>query len=307
MTELKPRDVKQLQARWTPERATAARRALMGFGSVRRSAMGEVDGRLDLRGLPAVGLRLLNVPLVRPVRWRRLDLSGADLGDLFLVRGGEFVDCRFDRADCQGWGLFGGTIRGCSFVRADLRDSNMGSGTRWIDVDLGHANLRRTHSRNGRFERVRFDHAGLFRREFSSDPLIDCSFAGLVDDCQFGGPDAPPDLVGRVDFRHATLRYVRFWGQNLSEVRPPEDGDHLVVRYPRCVLDRILASLDEDPHHPLRWLRTLFERRVLELGPRQAAWIQHLGDLGIDGDVEKGRSAGALIRAVEQACADQAP
>jgi hypothetical protein len=278
----------------------------MGFGSVRRAAMGEVDGRLDLRGLPAVGLRLLNVPLVRPVRWRRLDLSGADLGDLFLVRGGEFVDCRFDRADCQGWGLFGGTIRGCSFVRADLRDSNMGSGTRWIDVDLGHANLRRTHSRNGRFERVRFDHAGLFRREFSSDPLIDCSFAGLVDDCQFGGPDAPPDLVGHVDFSAARLRNPRFWGQDLAEVIPPTSPEHLVIRHPRCVLMALLREIAGDDQHPLGWTRGSIASVHNELGPAQRIWIENIDDLVPDEPADRPRVV-AILRRLEQACADQAP
>ncbi len=260
---------------------------------------------MDLRGLPATDLKLLHVPLVHQVRWQRLDLSGADLSNLFLVRGGAFEDCRFDRATCRSWSLFGGAVRSSSFVGADLRGAMMGKDTTWVDVDFTRASLSGTNSERTRFERCRFDHSKLRRRIFETDYLIRCSFAGLVDDCQFGGPDSPHDLLQGVDFSAATLRDPRFWGQNLTGLIPPSSADHVVVRHARCVLQRMLAELAADDH-PLKWLDAIFDVIYRELGPKQTLLITNLADMSLDETVEGGKAAGEALRRHEAACGTSA-
>lgn len=261
-----------------------------------------IDGRLDFRGLSAPDLKLVHVPVVHPVNWRDLDLSGATLSDLFLVRNGTIEGCRFDRADCRNWGLFGGSIRASSFAHADLRGAMMGKGTSWHDTDLTAANLGGTSSENSRFVRCRFDHAKLRRRMFESDHLIECSFAGLVDDCQFGGEDAPSDLLQGVDFSAAILRFARFWGQDLSGVIPPASDEHVVIREPRCVLERLLREFDANPEHPMAWQRGSFEITLLELGPRQPFMIGHLADLSPDETAPGGQDAADILRRLEADC-----
>lgn len=305
MAATTPRELPALRARWTTERIAAARRALSFGGTPRRAAFGEIDGRLDLRGLPARGLWVFHLPVLRPARWRNLDLTGADLRDLFLVPpGGRIENCRFDRADCRDWRLFGGIFQDSSFVRSDLRGGMVGKGTRWFNVDFSYANVRRSQSSGGWFEGVRFDHAALFRREFSSDVLDACSFAGLVEDCQFGGPNAPPDLLRRVDFSQATLKYARFWGQDLENAVPPSESDHVILRHPRCVYDELIRAIETDASHPLAWREMSVRIERDELGPNQRFHAIHVSQLGLSGDAAGGRESAQLLQDLDGGCGE---
>jgi uncharacterized protein YjbI with pentapeptide repeats len=57
------------------------------------------------------------------VRLERLDFTEASLELLVLV-GSELVDCRFDRALCVDWRLWGVEVLRCGFVDANLSGSS---------------------------------------------------------------------------------------------------------------------------------------------------------------------------------------
>ncbi len=121
-----------------------------------------VDGRIDLRGLVApepstvgefiVGKtkvkQLDKVVNVHGAHWANLDVSDGALESLrfFDCR---IENCRFDRACCRDWRMWGTTIANTSFVGADLREAALGgvqSGKRnaFVTVDFTRADLRRT-------------------------------------------------------------------------------------------------------------------------------------------------------------------
>jgi uncharacterized protein YjbI with pentapeptide repeats len=83
---------------------------------------------------------------IKKARWRGIDLSRSTLRS-FRLTNVVIEDCRFDGADCLDWGLWGTTIRDCSFHRASLRDTALGSvwegsRNRYERVDFSHADFR---------------------------------------------------------------------------------------------------------------------------------------------------------------------
>lgn len=133
-----------LRKRWaTPEgkeRAEEAVARLVAGRPLDGLGAGEVDGRVDLRGLPvpvAGRLRRFEVAgwfaedvgdlvVLRNARLEGLDLSGAQLQSLRFF-GSRIADCRLDGAACQDWRMWDTEVTDCSFVGASLRDAAVGS------------------------------------------------------------------------------------------------------------------------------------------------------------------------------------
>ena len=130
----------------------ATGQALDGLG------LDTVEGRIDLRGLPASGSDVGGPPeivVLRAAHLERLDLRGARLSWRFhdsAVR-----DCRFEAADCRDWRLWNATVHECRFSGADLEGSAVGTwhndrGNAWETIDFTDADFRVGVSRVARYE-----------------------------------------------------------------------------------------------------------------------------------------------------------
>lgn len=181
--------------------------------------LGEVAGRVDLRGFPAPlprpvsredAARFLSGRLepaafvataeqvvVEGVAWRGLDLTGARLDEVNFRRC-EIEDCVLDQVSGHDLGLQRTRVRGCSFRGAGLRGAILGS---WWDggcseydrVDFTGADLRGDPRRNvtAWFRDCDFSGAQLDGTSFSQCGLVRCRFAGVLLDMRFFGSGYP--------------------------------------------------------------------------------------------------------------------
>jgi len=143
--------------------------------------------------------------------------------------------------------------------------------------------------------------------DFQSSSFIRCRFGGKLEEVIFwdhgyktGKPSA--NQMEDVDFSHAKLRWVEFRRLNLDRVKLPEDGEHIVVRHYRCVLERALHVLKGDDRVMARGLMAHLENRLKWIGPHQEIDIFNRYDLGEHGK-EEVEFAVALLRRVEEECA----
>jgi uncharacterized protein YjbI with pentapeptide repeats len=286
-------------------------------------ALGEFQGRVDLRGLPApVPTRLQRFEsrgrfyeelggLLRfeGCRLESLDLSGAFLDSLRFLHT-RIADCRFDQARCQRWRMWAVDVSDTSFDEADLRNSVLGA---WHDgrgdvfrtSSFRKANLREIISDAGTFVDCDFSHAKLIKIDFGSTSFIRCRFAGELREVIFwdhgfetGKPE--PNQMEDVDFTEARLREVEFRRLNLDNVKLPASDEHVIVHRYRCVLDRALHALADDPHPNAPALRAFLEVEARWVGPRQEVGVFSRRDLA---DIADPEYAVELLRRSERECA----
>lgn len=253
-------------------------RALAGLG------LGEVDGRVDLRGLSVPIPRRLRrfevagwfaeerggLVQLQGVRLERLDFSGAQLQSL-RFQDSEIVDCLFDGANCRDWRLWGTEVSGCGFRKADLREAAVGTwqeGRRnaWRRVDFSGADFRVAASWMAIYEDCDFSGAKLAKVKFEQCTLTRCRFAGELRDVVFDGRgltdrQAPPPM-DKVDFSGATFRQVEFMGFDLDGAALPDNRDIRLLRRARCVARRGVEMLDGDDRIEARMLRAMFENQL---------------------------------------------
>lgn len=263
-----------------------------------RSPFGTVEGRADLRGLTlrAPGDRgRMSIGDAGPSRWTALALSGAALTEL---NWSDHVvsDCVFDDADLTGLRCWGAVVERCSLRRAALYTAQLGaqapgrSQSRWQDVDLSSADLRRSTASRAILQRARFDGAKLTGAHWTS--LVDCSFRGVVAGLTLGGDpvgDGPgaAHLVG-VDMTAAKPRGLRLVGVDLGHpsvsLALPSDADHWHVADWPGFLARVAGHLGTIADDDLRVTAEVWLGRArADSGPRQsigflARW--DLKDLG---------------------------
>lgn len=230
--------------------------------------LGEVDGRVDLRGLAGSGPGDV---AVRGQVLAGLDLRGARLFG-WRLHAATVRDCRLDGADCQDWQLWDSTVERCSFDGADLRGAALGTwqdghGNSWRAVDLRRADLRGSVCVAARFEDCDFSDARLTGISFEQCTLLRCRFAGALNDVTFDGrsvPDRPAAATMRdVDLADARFDQVDFRGSDLSGVVLPADPDLRVIRRYPCTVERALADLDRADADPAasRVLRAVLQSR----------------------------------------------
>jgi len=200
--------------------------------------LGEVDGRVDLRGFPA--------PLPRPVsradiaRWRAgqlppgalvrkaelvellgvtlrgLDLSGAVL-DQVIIRDCVVEDCMLDGVRGHDFGIARSRVLDTSFRGADLRGAGLGPwragvGNEYNNVSFAGADLR-VGMVTAWFRDCDFSGARLDEVRFIQCGLVRCRFSGLLHNVLFHGAtsaarDGEPNYCEDVDMAGAEFRQV---------------------------------------------------------------------------------------------------
>ncbi len=277
-----------LRKRWeTPEGQQCAEEAtacLLAGRALAQLNLAEVDGRIDLRGLPAPIPRRLRrfeaagwfaeelgeLPEFRGVRLEGIDLSGAQLQS-FRFHNSQIVGCRLDRANCRDWRLWGTKVLDSSFANANLRDSAVGTWHKdrrnvWRQVDFSGSDFRVGVSWAAVYEGCDFSAARLSGVKFEQCALTSCRFAGVLREVVFDGrgvadrPASPP--MQDVDFADALFDQVEFMGFDLLGAVLPRDPDVRLIRRYGCVLERALAALGADDSLPARMLRGEFTNRL---------------------------------------------
>jgi hypothetical protein len=142
------------------ERAEEAVACLVAGRPLAGLGLGEVDGRADLRGLPAPVPRRLRrfeaagwfveelgeLVTLRGVRLEGLDLRGAQLQS-FRFFGSVMADCRLDGANCQDWRMWDTHVADSSFSGVSLKDAAVGpwhdgKGNSWRRISFAKADFR---------------------------------------------------------------------------------------------------------------------------------------------------------------------
>lgn len=250
-----------------------AGRPLDGLG------LGEVDGRADLRGLPAPVARRLRrfeaagwfaeelggLVTLRGVRLEGMDLRGAQLQS-FRFFGSVVADCRLDGANCQDWRMWDTRVADASFAGASLRDAAVGSwhdgrGNSWRRVSFAKADFRVGAATGAVFAECDFSAARLAKVQFEQCSITGCRFSGRLSGVVFDGrrlERRPEPGPLEADFTGAVFEDVEFLGLDLSGVILPDDPDLRLIRKDRCVMERALALLGADDSLPARMLRGEF-------------------------------------------------
>jgi uncharacterized protein YjbI with pentapeptide repeats len=223
---------------------------LFGQGP-RPDGLDEVDGRVDLRGIP-----LMATPgtVGNPddpgagVTWEALDLSGAQVQELRFF-GGRITGCTFDGASLTGLRLWGTTVEDSSFKRADLRSRALGTGdwrglrNVWRRVAFDRANLRESVFLGCVLEECTFEKTTKLLQITDSE-VRDCTFVGQLTSLLVSGqghqvPVSPQAFSA--DFSRAVFRDCKIEGYSLDQVKLPEQDDLLVVRHYPSVM-KVAAS-----------------------------------------------------------------
>jgi uncharacterized protein YjbI with pentapeptide repeats len=196
------------------------------------ASFGEVDGRVDLRGISLTSRELAGVQL------SGLDLRSAQLTYCTLVHA-SVVDCMLDRADCQDLKLRGTAVRDCSFRKANLRRSLLGiwhegRGSTLERVDFSGALLKRMGTWSATYVDCDFSGAELIDINFWQSSLVRCKFAGSLQGVIFDGRDLgepkEPNPMQDVDLRQAVLDGCDFRGVNFDRVLLPQDDQIILLR-----------------------------------------------------------------------------
>lgn len=243
-----------LRRRWDEDGAARlvreVRRWLLGQGP-RPAGLDEVDGQVDLRGIPLTAAPSTVGDPQDPgagVRWEALDLSGAQLEEL-RVFGGHVAGCRFDGASLTGLKLWGTTVEDSSFRRADLRSRALGTGdwrglrTVWRRVAFDRADLRESVFLGCVLETCTFEKTSRLLQITDSE-VRGCTFSGLLTSLLVSGQGhqvpVSPDAFS-ADLGQAVLRDSKIEGYSLDQVRLPAQEDLLVVRHYPWVM-KVAAS-----------------------------------------------------------------
>lgn len=315
-----------LARRWsTPEgQALAIEVTQWLVGEVDRppEGVGDVDGRVDLRGFGFPGPRALRhvdsfrlrvndvgVVSLYGVAWRGLDLSHARLPSLAIFDG-SIVDCIAVGANLEQLGLWGSTVADSSFVRCEMRRSVLGGGyaekaNRWSGVTFEWCDLRHSRFTGAMVEDCRFANCKFTGMETRQATWRSCSFRGLVQRVLFDNrdlSDRPPSVpFTAVDFSESTLDQVDFAGCRFEQVTFPA-GITTFENFPEVARRacEVLSGIDTPE---ARGLHAILGRELRAPGrPDTVGVINHRDYVAIGGEA----MADLADRVLAEAAADQA-
>lgn len=262
--------VVDFRRRWdSPEGVLLAAEVLARLKSARPLGdlgLGEIGGRVDLRGFPippprpvsrdditkartgdlahSAFIRKAEMTGLTGVSLRGLDLSGAILDGL-TVRNCVVEDCVLDEVSGRELTFVQSRVLGVSLRGADLAEGGLGTLRagrcgEYDRVDFTGADLR-VGKVTAWFRDCDFSGARLDMVRFIRCGLVRCRFSGIVEDVLFRGGSADdgggaPDRSESVDMRGAIFRNVGFRGFNVDGVALPDESGVRVVRdFPRVV------------------------------------------------------------------------
>ncbi len=300
--------------------------------------LGEVDGRVDLRGFPAprprlvspedverrlAGRRLLQAAYsqltghvaLEDVALRGLDLTGTRLDEVSF-RECKIEDCVLDKISGRDLVLLRTTVRRCSFRGASMPGAMLsgwrdGGWSEYDRVDFTGADLRANANRNvtAWFRDCDFSGARLDGTSFYDCGLVRCRFAGDLEHVHFFGSGAPsgqregPDHVVDLDLSGTVLRQVTFKGVDLAAVRLPDDPGLRIIRNYPCVMRKAAAALRgrRDNTGWFLWMQFNGRLKGIDLGP--PVGLLNRNDYLIWGGEELAALLDSVLADAERECA----
>ena len=300
--------------------------------------LGEVAGRVDLRGFPA--------PLPRPVSrqdaarflrgrldpavfvasaeqvvlervtLRGLDLSGARLDEVNFRRC-EMEDCVLDGVSGRDLGLSQMQVRDCSFRGANLRGAVLSTGTadgecsEYDRVDFSSADLSSEGPAvvTAWFRDCDFSGARLDRKTFGRCGLMRCRFAGVVEDVRFlssgglSGKADGPDQVEELDLSGAELRHVTIRGMDPAAIRLPDDPALRFIHDYPCVIRKAASAMEGRQDQDGAFLHLEFNDRLRGIDLGLPVGLLNLNDYVRLGGEELAALVDSVIEAAERECA----
>lgn len=253
------------------------------------------EGRVDLRHLQAPTPEVLrrfgvdgwdieelgNCVEFNDCQLMDFDLTGARLTN-FRFRNTRVTNCRFESADCRDWRIWNTSLRHCSFSHANMRETALGTlkegkGNIWYDIDFVGADLRRSHALGAVFEVCDFSNAKFDATELQLCTLVDCVFAGEMDEVVFDSrpikSSARSEPMHNVDFTRARFNYVEFLGGDLSGIALPDDPDLRLVRHFPCIARAIVQMLANDDRAEAKSLVEYLEHTGFEQLPPESDYV----------------------------------
>jgi len=320
----------ELRARWdTPDGRALAEEALarlMAGRSLDDLHLGEVDGRVDLRALPApIPKRLERFEIdrwfvdklgdlitFRGVALRGIDLSGAFL-DSFRIHDCVIEDCVLDRARCHGWRMWDTKVRDSTFREADLRQSALGpwksgKGNSYENVSFAGADFRDCAWITAVFIGCDFADAKLDKVQFLRSGLTRCSFQGRMQETVFDGrvfdpTERAPNYAEDVDMSNAELQQVEFREFNLPAVKLPDSPNLRVIPNYPCVLRAAVNTLSNSTDETGRVLLAMLRGQQKGSEHGYPFGLFNKADYQVLGGSEMAALADDVIRRAERECA----
>ena len=224
------------------------------------------------------------VAQIQTTEYRNERLSNADFSrkrlDHLRFFDSTLTNCSFNQATCRDLRLWGTTFRDCTFQETDLRDSALGpvhdgKCNRFEGVVFDRTDMRGTSYQSAVFVNCRFDHAKLTKVDFQGSRFTQSVFRGelhevLFYDRGFRGDALEANLMEKVDFSGAQLRWVQFRRLDLETVVFPSDDDHIIIPNYRAFLDYALRELQGASSLPDRVLFSVLQMERKWLGPRRS-------------------------------------
>lgn len=248
----------ELKRRWYEPENGRLRIAVLGWlrdGGPKPAELGEIDGRVDLRGIPLTASPVTFGDQHDPsagVAWKSLDLRRAQVDGLrfFAAR---IENCLFDSASLMDLRLWGSEVVDCSFRRANVYGA-LGTGewlgrrNIWRRVDFASASLKEQSFSGCVLDECNFEKNGR-RLVLEGCEVIDCTFRGEFDALLISaserGSSVDLPLTFRADFTHATFNDSSIRGYRLDRTRLPEQDDLIVVRNYPPLVDRAVGWLGD--------------------------------------------------------------
>ena len=250
----------ELKRRWyEPENIrlrSAVLRWLRGVDP-RPSELGEIDGRVDLRGIPLAGSPVPFGDSNDPgsgVVWESLDLRRAHLDGLHFF-GARIENCLLDSASAMGFRLWGSDVIDCSLRRTHFgARATLGTGewlgrrNVWRRVSFEGATLPQASFYDCTLEACSFEKNGS-RIVLEGCEVHDCTFRGefeaLLIDSRRGEESPVEPRAFSADFSRATFNDSHIVGYVLDRTRLPEQDDLIVIKNYPPVIDRAIAWLTQ--------------------------------------------------------------
>ena len=296
-----------LRARWFDGSMPAAGDVLAWLaGGERPDAIGEVNGRADLRGAPLSSVTasgshraasstfevLSGMVNLSGVHVEQVDFSHADLSH-FRWFESTIRDCVLDGANCTDWRLWASTVSDSLMTRSSFRGAAMGNShggrsSRWVScvfdrTDLrgalfSHTSVVESSFLNAKLRGAFFERVAMSRVTFVG-PMVRVTWDGrrLTDDPREGH-------LEHVDFSEVTFTDTEMYGNRMTDcVLPPG-----VVEIPAgpAFLREARRAIEGEDTVASELLRSFFDQSLPMPGSESSSLVHNRNDYLVYGGEE---------------------